>query len=268
MRALVLTVSLLVPALLAPAAATAQDACAGVSCAGHGECMLEDGEPFCLCDDGYAAEALACTRAAPIPPDLGAMRSTSIGARIVQIASHEGGRSAGMVGHEREGEAIGPLREVIKPGELWCSDFVSWVYRVAGVPFTGGYQGGWHLTNNYAMRRWFERQGRWVSHEAGAWDGFQPRPGDYLRFHTSRHGHSAIVRYVAGETLYTVEGNSRGLVRLRRYWHYKQNRRIDGFGIVTNPEARAAWLRRQPVISEGAAPPARAERAAPRARPR
>lgn len=227
--------------LAAPTAAQ-EDECAAVDCSGHGECMLEDHEPFCLCEDGYAADALTCTEAPPPPADARALRSVSLGARVVQIASEQGGRSGGMVGREREGQSIGPLRDYVKPGGLWCTDFVSWVYRIAGVPFTGGYQGGWHLTNNYAVRRWFQRQNRWVAKGTPEFTRFQPRPGDYLRFHTNRHGHSAIVRYVAGHTLYTIEGNSRGLVRLRRYWHYQQNRRIDGFGIVTNAEARAALL--------------------------
>lgn len=136
------------------------------------------------------------------------------------------------------------MRQYIKPGELWCTDFVSWVYRAAGVPFTGGYQGGWHLTNNFAVRAWFERQGRWVAKGSPEWERFQPRPGDYLRFDTRRYGHSAIVRYVAGDTLYTIEGNARGgIVRLRRYPDYKHNRRIDGIGMVTQAEARRALLR-------------------------
>ncbi|MCA9608895.1 MAG: hypothetical protein KC619_24995, partial [Myxococcales bacterium] len=112
--------------------------------------------------------------------------------------------------------------------------------------------GGWHLTNNYAVRRWFLRSGRWVANGGPTWGAFQPRPGDYLRFHTDRYGHSAIVRYVAGDTLYTIEGNSRGEVRLRRYPHYKQNTRIDGFGIVTQPDVRAALLATRSAQDQGA----------------
>ena len=205
--------------------------------------MVERNDPFCLCDEGYAADGLRCEAQPDAAPDERAVRSTSIGARIVRIASAEGGRRATEIGRDLR-ESPGPMRQYIKPGELWCTDFVAWVYRAAGLPFTGGYQGGWHLTNNFAVRAWFERSGRWVANRSPAWDRFEPRPGDYLRFHTSRFGHSAIVRYVAGDTLYTVEGNARGgVVRLQRYAHYKQNRRIDGFGIMTEAEARGGGLR-------------------------
>lgn len=242
MKSMLRRLALLMPLLLA-AEARAQDACDEVECSGHGECMLEDDDPFCLCEDGYAATDLRCVPVEDPGRSEAARRSSSIGARIVQIATAQGGRSAGMVGRDRPDDP-GPLRRFLKPGEMWCSDFVAWVYRAAGVPFTGGYHGGWHLTNNYAMRTWFSRQDRWVARDSESYRRFQPRPGDYLRFDTrSGNGHSAIVRYVAGSTLYTIEGNARGgVVRLRRYWHYKRNRRIDGFGIVTNAEARSQLL--------------------------
>ena len=230
--------------LFAAAPASAQPSpCSGVQCSGHGTCLEERQDPFCLCDDGYAADGLRCEAHPDPEPDAGALRSSSIGARIVRIASAEAGRRAPEVGRDLD-EYPRTMQQYLKPGELWCTDFVAWVYRAAGVPFTGGYQGGWHLTNNYAVRAWFERHDRWVANGSPAWDTFQPRPGDYLRFHTSRFGHSAIVRYVAGDALYTVEGNARGgVVRLQRYPHYKQNRRIDGFGLVTQADPRRALLR-------------------------
>ena len=43
-------------------------------------------------------------------------------------------------------------------GEAWCADFVSWVYKQAGKPFTGGVDGGWRLaiasdTTGYFLSR-------------------------------------------------------------------------------------------------------------------
>src|SRR5690606_4867174 len=113
------------------------------------------------------------------------------------------------------------------PGEMWCSDFVSWVYRAAGVPFTGGYEGGWRLNNNFAIRRWFQRRGRWVDRDSEAWPTFEPQAGDYIRMHTrSGHGHSGIVRYsTPAGVLYTVEGNVGNRVRLRRYPRFRERDR-------------------------------------------
>ncbi len=242
-------IALVLVGVATPAAAQ-PDPCAEVSC-GHGECMLEGREPFCFCEDGWAAEGLRCVPAPPSSVDPRAQRSSSVGARIVMIASAEGGRRMGAVGRDLA-EYPGPLAQYVKPGDFWCSDFVSWVYRAAGVPFTGGYQGGWQLTNNYAMRRWFQRHGSWVANGSPEWERFTPRPGDYLRFHTDRYGHSGIVRYVAGDTLYTIEGNSRGEVRLRHYYHFRDNQRIDGFGIATQVEPRVARLRRGSAQDQGA----------------
>ncbi len=126
----------------------------------------------------------------------------------------------------------------MRPGGLWCSDFVSWVYRAAGVPFSGGYEGGWLLTNNLAIRHWFERRGWWVQKHGPEWASFQPRPGDYVRIRTRRWGHSAIVRFVEGDTLHVIEGNAGGRVRLTRYARFREHERIDGFGLVTMPETR------------------------------
>lgn len=237
MRATVLASLLL---LAAPARAQPSP-CAGQACSEHGACMVERDEAFCFCDEGYAAEGLECRAAPDTAPDPMARRTSSMGARIVRIATDEGGHRVGAVGRDFAGEP-GALHQYVKIGSLWCTDFVSWVYRAAGAPFTGGYHGGWHLTNNHAVRRWFSRHRRWVDNGTPEWERFDPRPGDYVRFDTNRYGHSAIVRYVAGGTLYTVEGNSRGEVRLRRYHDYRRNRRIDGIGLATQGDARMALL--------------------------
>jgi hypothetical protein len=112
------------------------------------------------------------------------------------------------------------------------------------VPFTGGYDGGWRIKNNVAIQHWFERRHLWVAHHSPEWESFQPQPGDYLRFYTSRYGHSAIVRFVTSDdTLYTIEGNVGGRVALRSYPHFREYSRIEGFGIVIDPDRRRALLR-------------------------
>jgi hypothetical protein len=210
-----------------------------VSCSGHGACVEEAGEAFCFCDEGYAAEEQRCVVAEP-PPSR--PRTSAVGGVVVHLATAETGRSLAAVGEARAGGEPGPLSRYVPEGGLWCSDFVSWVYRAAGVPFTGGYEGGWLLTNNVAIRRWFERRHLWVQHGSPEWHAFEPRPGDYVRLHGRRWGHSAIVRYVVGDTLYLVEGNAGRRVRLTRYRDFRHRDRIDGFGILTLPEARRARL--------------------------
>ncbi len=221
-----------------------EGACRDQWCSGHGVCMTEREEPFCLCEDAYAADGLSCVRA-EMPSDLEVRRrSPTAGGRIVYVAAAEAERGPAFVGASLTSDP-GPLSRYLRPHEMWCSDFVSWVYRVAGVPFTGGYDGGWRLTNNFAIRRWFQRRGLWIDRSSAAWRSFTPAAGDYIRMHTaSGNGHSAIVRYAVGDTLYTVEGNVGNRVRLRRYVRFRDQPRIDGFGFVTMPEARRALLER------------------------
>jgi hypothetical protein len=230
--------SLAIALCLVPSAASAQ-ACAGVTCSRHGECMEEGEDAYCFCDEGFQAVDLRCVRGrSPRQSDT----ASSSGARIVELALAQEGQALEGVGVGRV-EEPGPLSRWVRPGGLWCSDFVSWVYRAAGVPFSSGYGGGWLLTNNVMIRRWYERRGAWVGHDSDEWATFRPRQGDYVRIHTREWGHSAIVRYVEGSTLFTIEGNASGHVRANRYPHWREHERIDGFGMTTMAAARVEATR-------------------------
>jgi len=149
----------------------------------------------------------------------------------VTIAVQEDGRGIGRVGVDRP-TSPGPLADYVEGKAPWCSDFVSWVYRVAGVPFTGGYQGGWLLPTNTAIQGWYESRGAWVGRDSEEFASYEPRAGDYLRLSSSTWGHSAIVDRVEGDTLYTVEGNNRGVVRRNRIRRFRESERIQGFGRI------------------------------------
>ncbi len=202
--------------------------------------MSEDAQAYCFCDEGYRALDLTCVA-------VRAQRSRSVssveGTRIVEVALAEEGHHLAEVGAMRV-EAPGPLGHWVT-GTLWCSDFVAWVYRVAGVPFSGGYGdgGGWHLTSNTTIRSWYRRHHAWVDHDSPDWTTFRPRPGDYVRISTPTWGHSAIVRYVEGNTLYTVEGNASGRVVTTHYRNFRTHTRVDGFGMTTMADARVAAAR-------------------------
>ncbi|MBN8617002.1 MAG: hypothetical protein J0L92_40855 [Deltaproteobacteria bacterium] len=230
-----------------PTTAARPDPCLGATCSGHGQCMREVEEGFCFCDEGYAAEGLTC-RAVPRVEDPRNTLPSTIGLAVVQLAAAEDGHDLAHVGLSRT-TPPGPLIRYVRPDALWCSDFVSWVYRAAGLPFTGGYHGGWMLPNNAAIRAWFERRGAWVSRGnpppgTSGFGSFQPRAGDYVRISTTTWNHSAIVRYVEGSTLFLVEGNAGGHVRLTRYTRWRNDARLEGFGLATLVELRMEALRR------------------------
>jgi MYXO-CTERM domain-containing protein len=120
----------------------------------------------------------------------------------------------------------------------WCSEFASWAFWRGGCPFSGNNWGNydWMLGGSTQIRQWFIDNSRFVSQTDAEWATFEPQPGDYIRYNTSGGGHSGIVRYVEGTTLYTVEGNVNNIVMLRSLRNYKTDYSdpidgIDGFGV-------------------------------------
>ncbi|MBD3315768.1 MAG: CHAP domain-containing protein [Chitinivibrionales bacterium] len=157
--------------------------------------------------------------------------------KIIELATAEKGRCPAEVGKDL-GQYPGELRNYLrKTGaracdyEAWCSEFVSWVYKAAGMPFTGGDEGGWMYTYSMAIRNWFSRHERFVARTDPDYDTFTPAPGDYIRYKNDVGGHSAIVWKVEGTTLYTIEGNIGNRVVPKTIRNYKKRTDIDGFGM-------------------------------------
>lgn len=156
---------------------------------------------------------------------------------VVALAMAEMRRCPAEVGCDR-GEYPGALKDYLRRTgrgtcdyEAWCSEFVSWVYKAAGLPFTGGHEGGWMFTYSMAIKRWFGHNERFVSRTDPDYQTFTPAPGDYIRYRNDWGGHSGIVRKVEGTTLYTIEGNIGNRVVLRTIRNYKNRSDIDGFGM-------------------------------------
>jgi hypothetical protein len=128
-------------------------------------------------------------------------------------------------------------------GEAWCADFVSWVYREAGHPFSGGVDGGWRLPGVAGLRSWLEQNGIW--HGRGGGD--TPQPGDVVAFGDNEH--TGIVERLddAGtpdpgdDVIHTIEGNTSNEVGRRSYGVGDAN--VVGWGRMraeASPEQRAA----------------------------
>jgi hypothetical protein len=109
-------------------------------------------------------------------------------------------------------------------GEAWCADFVSWVYKEAGSPFSGGSDGGWRLAGVSGLHQWLVDNGIW--HNRG--DGDVPQPGDVVIFADDEH--TGIVEKTDGTTLDTIEGNTSNQVARRSYDDYAANGEIVGWG--------------------------------------
>ncbi len=138
--------------------------------------------------------------------------SVAIAARLLALGIRETGTNTGpWITTFTDGNA-----------EAWCADFVSYVLRLAGQPFSGGQSGGWRLAAAAGVRAWFAARGRYVTRATA-----QPLPGDIVYF---RHSHIGIVVAARGDTLLTIEGNASDAVRQRVYPGWRRIADIDGFG--------------------------------------
>jgi len=86
------------------------------------------------------------------------------------------------------------------PQEEWCADFVSYVYKEAGDPFTGGERNGWDQYNANYIRY----SGSFSYHLANS--GYVPRAGD-VAFFDYPGGHVEIV-YKGGNHPTFIYGDS------------------------------------------------------------
>jgi hypothetical protein len=169
--------------------------------------------------------------AAPVLPDV-----VGAPADILAIAVAEEGKTLEEVGVST-GFPLSTYAGAAAGG--WCSEFVAWAYWRGGCPFTG--QRGtyaWMIGGSTQIRQWFVTNSRFVYQTSDEWATYEPQPGDYIRYNNPSGGHSGIVRYADGTTLYTVEGNVNNKVMLRSLRNYKTAYAdpadgIDGFGVMT-----------------------------------
>lgn len=156
---------------------------------------------------GNAAKADACTA------------SGTSGGSIVQVAQQE------LAKHPVEYD-----NDVLKytdgHTEAWCADFVSWVYKTAGTPFTGGTSGGWRVPGSFIPG--MATNVVWTSRSENK---FPPAPGDFILVYSSVSttsgvvdgrpvGHTGIVESVSGDKITTIEGNTSNTVGEHTYTNF------------------------------------------------
>jgi hypothetical protein len=193
--------------------------------AGCGPELIDDDVPF---EPGRLHLNLTEGEAAPEQPVSLSVSSNPCDT-IVSAAMAEKGRGPNEVGKDLTSYPF-KLNNYLYAGEAWCSEFVAWVYRVAGHPFTGGSEGGWMLKGSTQIRSWFVSNKTFVYRNDAGWSSLTPSPGDYIRYNNSSGGHSGLVHSVSGTTLYTVEGNVSNQVKHRTISNWKSYSSIDGIG--------------------------------------
>lgn len=99
----------------------------------------------------------------------------------------------------------------------WCSEFVSWVYKQSGIPFSGGKNTSWILINSDQIENWFRANNRYHTRNSG----YMPKRGDYVQTRNSDGTlHSAIIVDITedpetNKTVFvTIDGNWNNCVKL------------------------------------------------------
>lgn len=151
----------------------------------------------------------------------GAPTSAELSGRIVEIARRE------FALNPRPDETNNLFKKYSDGiDEPWCADFVSWVFREAGAPFTGGSSGGWRIAGVDAVQAWFTKDGKFSPKGTQA-----PQPGDIAIFNTGSGdypSHVTIVVSVSGNTFETIGGNESDTISNRT--HNLNASYLTGFG--------------------------------------
>lgn len=112
--------------------------------------------------------------------------------------------------------------------EAWCADFVSWVYKQAGTPFTTGESGGWRIPSVLALDDYLSaKQLHFLKSDTSQ----TPQPGDVIIMNDGgSRMHTGLVYTVKGETITTIEGNVNDKVTSRTFDNYRTHENIHAFG--------------------------------------
>lgn len=143
----------------------------------------------------------------------------TVAAALSQLDYHEGNSTADFGGKNTSGSknyteynrALGKINGSYS--YAWCAAFVSWCLDVAGARESAG--------GSFAScTLWVERLQAMGLYSTRA-SGYMPKQGDLIFFRSTGVGrasdHVGIVRFVKGNYVYTVEGNSSNKVTLKEY---------------------------------------------------
>ncbi len=148
----------------------------------------------------------------------GDMRYDVLSVAFTQIGYHEGNNESEMNGMNLSGSRnfveynriFGKVDNNegngISYGYAWCAAFVSWCLRQAGVPKELAVT---EISCN-RMTKWFQVNSTYHSRSSG----YRPLPGDIIMFHDGDNSadHVGVVVGIKGGNVYTIEGNSGGVV--------------------------------------------------------
>lgn len=160
--------------------------------------------------------------------------SSASGGSIAEVAERELKKNGGTP------EYGGSIKEyTLGREEAWCADFVSWVYKESGQPFTDGpYGGGWQHPSVSNLQDWFKEKHTYIP------VGTQPpQVGDvafYIGAQTPDGGSSSHVNLVIavnGDSMSTIGGNEGDTIKKSERKIALGENSLVGFGRLKSPGA-------------------------------
>lgn len=99
--------------------------------------------------------------------------------------------------------------------EAWCADFVSWVYKEAGMPLSNPNSGSWRIPGTFTLREYYES----IETFEPASSSYEPKVGDVMIYdNPSSFGqHTNIVIAYKDGIVTTIGGNEPGGIRITEH---------------------------------------------------
>jgi Phage tail lysozyme/CHAP domain len=170
---------------------------------GSADTVAQVGERAASGMDALAAFGSGGGSGTSVQASISCSGSSASGGSIVSVAEREYNENKGITEYGGDISEYTTGRQ-----EAWCADFVSWVHKDAGTPFTDGGAGGWQHPSVLELQSWFQEKQTYFK------VGSQPpQPGDvafYIGAQTPDGGssqHVNIVVAVNGSTMTTIGGN-------------------------------------------------------------
>ncbi|NLE80112.1 MAG: CHAP domain-containing protein [Rhodococcus sp.] len=109
----------------------------------------------------------------------------------------------------------------------WCANFVSWIMREVGEPFSNPNSGHWRIPGVYTLREYYQSQSRYEPADSG----YRPVVGDVVLYDNDMWvgQHTNFVVAVDGDTAITVGGNELGKIRVHTL-DWADDSAVIGFG--------------------------------------
>jgi hypothetical protein len=96
--------------------------------------------------------------------------------------------------------------------EAWCANFVSWIYKEAGVSLVNPNSGSWRIPGTFTLREYYQSINKFHAADSG----YSPKVGDIMLYdNPSSFGqHTNIIIALNGNNVTTIGGNEPGGIRI------------------------------------------------------